>query len=95
MNPRWIVVVAGLAFEARLAVAKGTKVCCGRGARLRNSLASAVEDDCAGIISFGIAGGLDPRLRVGSSIVASAVISGDDVVATDRRWTNGLLGILS
>ena len=90
MNPRFIVVVAGLAFEARLAAAPGTKVCYGRGARLRNSLESAVGEDCAGIISFGIAGGLDPRLHVGASVVASAVVGGDDTLATDGRWTGYL-----
>lgn len=93
MNRRGIVVVAGLAFEARLAAATGAKVCHGRGARLRNSIASAVDEDCAGIISFGIAGGLDPRLRVGAAVVASAVISGDDALPTDRRWTSYLLRI--
>jgi adenosylhomocysteine nucleosidase len=93
MNPRGIVVVAGLAFEARLAAAAGTTVCHGRGLRLRNSLASAVGEDCAGIISFGIAGGLDPRLRVGAPVVASAVVSDDDTLPTDARWTSYLLGL--
>src|ERR1700736_1794564 len=94
MNQGCIVVVAGLAFEARLAAETGAKVCHGRGARLRNSLASAVEEDCAGIISFGIAGGLDPRLRVGTPVVASAVVGDDDTLPTDRRWARYLLRIL-
>src|SRR5438477_470761 len=93
MNPRHIVVVAGLAFEARLAAANGAWVCHGRGARLRNSLARAVHENCAGIVSFGIAGGLDPRLRAGDSVVASAVVSGEDALPTDRRWASHLLGM--
>src|SRR5258708_10090338 len=93
MNPRGIVVVAGLAFEARLAAAAGATVCHGRGLRLRNSLASAVGEDCAGIISFGIAGGVDPRLRVGAPVVASAVVCGNDTLPTDGGWTSYLLRI--
>ena len=93
MNPGSIVVVAGLAFEARLAAATGARVCHGRGAILRTALARAVGEDCAGIISFGIAGGLDPRLVAGAPVVASAVIDGEDAFATDRRWTSRLLAI--
>jgi hopanoid-associated phosphorylase len=84
------VVVAGLAFEARLAAATGATVCHGRGRRLHESLASAIEGGCAGIVSFGIAGGLDPRLPVGTPVIASAVLGGTDVLATDSRWTNHL-----
>src|SRR5581483_8187508 len=94
MSPVGTVVVAGLAFEARLARATGAKVCHGRGARLRDSLAGAVRGGCAGIISFGIAGGLDPRLPVGTAVVASAVVDGVDARATDGRWTSHLRRIL-
>ena len=82
-----------MAFEARLAAAPGAKVCHGRGAILRNSLESAVGEDCAGIISFGIAGGLDPRLPVGASVVASAVVGGNDTLPTDGPWTSYLRGL--
>ena len=49
---------------------------------------------CSGIISFGIAGGLAPHLAPGDWVVASGVRSGDDLIATDRPWTQRLLDIL-
>jgi hopanoid-associated phosphorylase len=58
---------------------------------LRNSLARTVAGGCAGIVSFGIAGGLDPRLPVGTPVIASAVVGGKDALPTDGRWSTHLL----
>jgi hopanoid-associated phosphorylase len=91
MSRRGTLVVAGLAFEARLAASTGAIVCHGRGLRLRDSLAQAVAGGCAGIVSFGIAGGLDPRLPVGTPVIASAVVDGKDALPTDGRWSSHLL----
>jgi hopanoid-associated phosphorylase len=91
MRPGGTVVVAGLAFEARLAATTGAKVCHGRGASLRHALARGVDGGCAGIISFGIAGGLDPRLPAGTPVIASAVVGQDEALLADGRWTSNLL----
>jgi hopanoid-associated phosphorylase len=93
MSAPFVVVAVGLEFEARLAAGPATKVCCGRGSHLAVALATAIGPDCAGIISFGIAGGLDPQLRAGTVIVASSVIGANGVkmaLPADERWSHML-----
>jgi hopanoid-associated phosphorylase len=87
------VVAVGLEFEARLARAAGAdNVCCAPGIRMTDALAAHVGPGCAGVLSFGIAGGLDPKLRAGSAVVASTVIGrGRNNISTDARWTQMLL----
>jgi adenosylhomocysteine nucleosidase len=98
MSARFVVVATGLQFEARLAHAAGvTKVCCGHGTHMAVALATAIGSGCAGIISFGIAGGLDPQLRAGAAIVASSVIGANGVnmaLPADERWSQALLRAL-
>jgi adenosylhomocysteine nucleosidase len=89
---RYVVVAVGLDFEERLALGVGhAKVCRGRGPVMAEALAAAIEPGCNGIISFGIAGGLDPRLRAGAHVVASSVIGISGAVPTDARWSQALL----
>jgi hopanoid-associated phosphorylase len=89
------VVAVGLEFEARLARgARGARVCCAPGIRMTEALAAHIEPGCAGVLSFGIAGGLDPNLRPGSAVVASTVIGrGRTAIATDADWTQALLAL--
>ncbi len=46
---------------------------------------------CRGVISFGIAGGLDARLRTGTHLVASQVITPEGPVSTHEAWSRALL----
>ncbi len=92
----FILVVAGLLFEARIARRNGTaRVCCGRGpemaAALGAALGAAIGPRCSGILSFGIAGGLDPALRPGAQLVASCVVTTKGTTATDAIWSGSLL----
>jgi len=58
-----VIGVTGLAFEARIVAGWCTHaICSGDGRTLARSLASAITEDCCGLISFGIAGGLSPDL---------------------------------
>jgi hopanoid-associated phosphorylase len=95
MSEPFVVVATGLVFEAELALGDSdVKVCCGRGSQMAVALATAVGPGCRGIISFGIAGGLDPQLRTGTCIVASSVIGANGVrsaLPTDARWSEILL----
>lgn len=95
MNNPFVIVAAGLDFEARLARAlDGVKTCCGHGSSMAVELATAIAPGCRGIVSFGIAGGLDPRLRTGTAIVASSVIGANGVrgaLPTDEAWSQALL----
>lgn len=87
-----MIVVVGLAFEARIAAGPGIHVICsGDGRNLATSLASAARGGCGGLISFGVAGGLRPDLQPGACIVASAILSGGSRIPTDRRWSQNLI----
>ena len=56
-----MIVVVGMAFEARIAAGLGVPVVCGGdGKNLAASLARAMAAGCGGLISFGVAGGLAP-----------------------------------
>jgi len=95
MSAPFVLLATGLAFEARLVRATAqTRVCCGRGPQMAVALATAAGPGCRGILSFGIAGGLDPQLRPGAIVVASSVIGANGVkgaLPTDERWSRRLL----
>ncbi len=87
-----MIVVVGLAFEARIAAGPGIHVICsGDGRNLAGSLASAVRGGCGGLVSFGVAGGLHPDLQPGDCIVASAILSAGHRMPTDPRWSQNLI----
>jgi adenosylhomocysteine nucleosidase len=87
-----IIAVTGLDFEARIAGGDGVKViCAGNGERLREALRQVLSAPCSGIVSFGLAGGLDPELECGRWVVADAIIASGVRFETDRRWTGALM----
>src|SRR5256885_15832379 len=70
-----MIVVVGMAFEARIAARLDVPVVCGGdGKHLERSLARAMAAGCKGLISFGVAGGLAPELKPGICIIGSGVI---------------------
>lgn len=80
-----------MAFEARIVADAGVRVICsGDGRNLAATLARAIDADCGGLISFGVAGGLDPDLPPGTCIVASEVVSGSTRIPTDTGWSRKL-----
>ena len=85
-------VVVGLAAEARVAQGWGVPVEVGGGdeagaARAAARLAGAVR----GLVSFGLAGGLDPALQAGDLVVPGRVVDGDAAWRTDA-WLSAALG---
>jgi adenosylhomocysteine nucleosidase len=87
-------VVVGLATEARIARPLEWTVAIG-GGTLAGATAAAttlVEQGCTSLISFGLAGGLDPALRPGALIVPSAAITGDTSYVTDPALSRMLGG---
>lgn len=93
-----MIVVVGLAFEARIAAGPGIRVICSGGghnlaALLSHAIAEArgFPEGCRGLISFGVAGGLAPYLDPGACVVGSAILSGTTRIATDRQWSEKLL----
>ena len=77
-----VLVVTGLAKEMKLAAGPGLAAITSGGDpnRLRALLARRAVPGCSAVLSFGIAGGLDPNLRPGDVVVARGVI------AKGRRW---------
>jgi hopanoid-associated phosphorylase len=78
-----VVAAVGLAFEARIAAGPGVVVLGRSGGRvgLVASVEQAIRHGCRGIISFGIAGGLDARLRPGAWVIGSDIID-----TSGERW---------
>ena len=89
----FILVVVGLAFEARIARTRKTaNVCCRRGSEAEAAMEQALNDPrCRGAISFGIAGGLDHSLPTGTHLVASEIMTQHGPLATDARWSQRLM----
>ena len=83
---RPILIVTGLVQEARIAAGPGMTVICSSSdpQQLRALLSVFDPSTIRGVISFGVAGGLDPTLRSGDVVVATEVLAGD------TRWLAGL-----
>lgn len=90
-----VIAVTGLAFEASIAAGLGVTVVRGDNRpTLHASLQRAVARGGRGIISFGVAGGLDPGLEPGECVVAATIVTPDTRYATCERWSRHLLDAL-
>ena len=74
-------IVTGLIAEARLARPLG-RVLAG-GGRPEAAAETLARQGVHGLLSFGLAGGLDPALRAGDIVVAQSVLEGDRLTLTD------------
>jgi len=90
-----MIVVVGMAFEARIASSLGVRVICGGdGKTLAAELTHAMAAGSSGLISFGVAGGIAPALKPGTCVIASAVIDRDCVRQADARWAQRLARLI-
>src|SRR6478672_2553344 len=89
-----VVAVTCLALEARIALGPGVAVICNHASELAASLEAAAKRGAAGIISFGIAGGLAPHLAAGDWVVGSSVRTKEGRFPTDHGWAQALLEAL-
>jgi adenosylhomocysteine nucleosidase len=76
--------VVGMAREARILRGHG-RILVGT-----DGLEAALEQRPAGVISFGLCGALDPGLRVGQLVAATAVATADGLIPTDETLTDQL-----
>ncbi|KPF99919.1 phosphorylase [Rhodopseudomonas palustris] len=83
-DPRPVLIVTGLIQEARIAEGPGLTVICSSSdpKQLRRMMASFDATSIRGVISFGVAGGLDPSLKAGDVVIATEVVAGE------RRWAS-------
>lgn len=95
-SPLPVIVVTGMAFEAKIARGEGVEVVyAARADLLERALSAAAARGCSGIVSFGTAGGLAPDLEPGTLIVADAVEGPFGRLQTDRRWSDRLAAALA
>lgn len=86
-----VLAVSGMDFEARIAGGPGIEPMYGhRDVMLARALDIRLMQGCAGVISFGVAGGLDATLPPGTVIVATAVRGGEMSYSTSPYWTAAL-----
>src|SRR2546421_12616852 len=90
-----VVAVTCLALEARIALGPGVAVICNHASQLVASLEAAAKRGAAGIISFGIAGGLAPDLDAGDWVGGSGVRTEHGDFPTDRGLPPALVEALT
>ena len=83
-DPRPVLIVTGLVQEAKIAEGPGYTVICSSSdpKQLRAMMATFDASSIRGVISFGVAGGLDPQLKAGDVVIATEVVAGE------RRWAS-------
>ncbi|MBV9784173.1 MAG: hypothetical protein JO264_10175 [Acidisphaera sp.] len=86
--------VTGLAAEARIAGALWPDVAAGGGteAGARRAAEQLVESGAEALLSFGLAGGLDPALRPGDLVAPLAVLHQGETLPTDAELRRQLRG---
>ena len=90
MDPLFAI-VAGMRAEAALLPRAARVVCTGgRAAQAYAEARRLLSEGAAGLLSFGIAGGLDPALAPGALVVGTSVIVGEQEIACDARWVASL-----
>lgn len=92
-----VLVVTGMSREMRLAVGPDSVVLGSGGdpLRLRRMLSARVDGGCRGVLSFGLAGGLDPALRPGDVVLSTGVIAGGHLWPAHRPITARLAARLA
>ena len=90
-----LVVVCGLAAEAKIAAGPGVTVVAGGGdAGMLAATLDALPADTTHLLSFGVAGGLDPSLRPGVLCIGAGVAHGQEQVDADAAWARRLAAAL-
>ena len=88
------VVVCGLVAEAKIAAVPDVVAGGGDGARLAARLAD-LPTGLPALLSFGVAGGLDPALRPGDVRVASGVDYGSERIVAAHTWAQRIAAAIN
>jgi adenosylhomocysteine nucleosidase len=90
LAPANVLIVCGLKREAAILEGPGRTTLCGDAPTLRARLAQAASLKPSLVLSWGLCGGLHPRLRPGDLILGSEVVSSEGAVRTDEAVTASL-----
>jgi hopanoid-associated phosphorylase len=92
-----VLAITGLAREAKIISREGVNVVVSgaRADRLAQKLEAAISGGARGIISVGIAGGLDPTLRSGDCVLATRVSDGDAQYPVDQPWLDAMARMIA
>jgi len=85
-----VLIVSGLKREAAILAGPRRLAICGDGPTIQARLGELAKIRIALVISWGICGGLDPRLRPGDLVLGAEVVSADGRIATDEAVTSSL-----
>ncbi|MFZ1992185.1 MAG: hypothetical protein WAW96_20715 [Alphaproteobacteria bacterium] len=85
-----IVAVVGLEREARIVAGPDISI-----SRRGANLPAFIAQGARGIISIGIAAGLDPSLKVGDSVIASCIIADNQRYEASEPWARSLCACLA
>lgn len=86
-----IIAAVGLERERQIVGGPGVEAIVGGGDHARlEALLEASTVRAHGIISIGIAGGIDPALRAGDWLLADRVMADGTPISTDAEWTSRL-----
>ena len=85
-----VLIVCGLKREAAILKGPGRTTLCGDASTLRLKLAEAASLKPSLVVSWGLCGALDPRLRPGDLILAKEVVSDEGAVRADEAVTSSL-----
>lgn len=90
-----LIIVTGMAFEARIAQGAGVEVVyAARADLLERALAQALSRGASGVMSFGTAGGLAPSMLPGALVVADAIEGPTGRRPTDAAWRDRIVTAL-
>jgi hopanoid-associated phosphorylase len=87
-----VLVVTGLLAEARIAAGQGVTVVCsgGRQGVLQDLVQDRTDRRFCAVVSFGVAGGLDPDLAPGRIVLSRQIIRGSERLGADAALTTQL-----
>jgi len=88
-------IVVGMQSEAAL-LAPGAMIACsgGRPAKAEELTQYLIEAGAEGVVSFGVAGGLDPHLAPGDLVIANEVDLGGASLKADEEWGKRIHNLL-
>ena len=89
-------IVTGLSAEARIArraLRRDDRVGCAGASsqRARTEAQRLIGSGAEALLSFGVAGGLDPSLKPGTLVLAETVLAGDETYASTADWHDAVM----